>query len=272
MSDEQLQQIEQTSTPALGLSYTVELEGIPTQVTIKQESTRGNGSVELTGEAFSKNEIVFSGVADHLKIHTNGEIAGSQFNGELFPDADSVISFLKKVLPETLQFDQHDMIEMTLDVRMSGGNILGYSGVKPVAELEKLGAVVISAIRTPGGVSAEEDGIPGAWYPEMVRDPETGRFAIKTTDSGEVANPHGKFEPEANIAELTDSTDAATNKVSVVLRRDPETGQPIVLTAYPGEIAPPYPAKINTDAYSANSLQGSAREYWRNHAFMMFSK
>lgn len=254
------------------MHYTFETANGPLQVSATQESTRGDGSVELTGEPFNREAVDFTAVADHLSIHQDGAVAGSQFNGDLFPDAQSVTSFLTEAMPASMQFDQHGMVELTLDVALPGHEALGYSGVKEVAELEAAGITVDSGVRTPGGEPAVEDGLSGAWYPEMVRDNETGRFVVKTTESGEIANPHGKFEPEAKIATVTDPEAAATSKVSVVMRRDPESGRPVVLTAYPGEIAPPFPAKITTEAFSMDSLQGTSAEYWNNHAFIKFAE
>lgn len=249
-------------------SYAIETAQGAIQVSAIQESTRGDGSVELSGEPFDRSIIDFSGVQEHLAIHQDGEVAGSQFRGDLFPDAQTVVGFLSEVLPPTLQYDQHGRIEMTLDVQLPTHESLGYSGVKSIAELEADGAHIESSVRTPGGEPAEEDGIKGAWYPEMVRDPESGSFVVKKTESGEVANPHGKFEPEASIATVVDTKGAETNKVSIVMQRNAETGRPMVLTAYPGEIAPPFPAKITTEAYSADTLHGKEADYWAKHAFV----
>lgn len=254
------------------LPYTMETSLGTASITARQESTRGDGTVELSGDKFSRDAVDFSAVAGHLSIHQDGAVAGSQFRGDLFPGADSVTTFLSQALPESLQFDQHGMVELTLEVDMPQHEALGFSGVKSIAELETAGVSVESSIRTPGGEPAVEDGIPGAWYPELVRDSSTGQFVVKTTESGEVANPHGKFEPEAKIATVTNPESAATNKVSVVMRRDPESGSPVVLTAYPGEIAPPFPAKITTEAFSMDSLRGASAEYWTNHAFVRFAE
>jgi|SRR5665647_2046316 len=253
-------------------SYAIETARGAIQVYATQESTRGDGSVELSGDTFDRSTIDFSGVQKHLAIHQDGEVAGSQFNGDLFPDSQTVVGFLSEVLPSTLQYDQHGRVELMLDVQLPNHEALGYSGVKSVAELEAYDAHIESSVRTPGGEPAEEDGIKGAWYPEMVRGPETGSFVVKKTDSGEVANPHGKFEPEASIATVFDTKAAETNKVSIVMQRNPETGRPMVLTAYPGEIVPAYPAKITTEAFYADSLHGKEAEYWSQHAFIKFAE
>ncbi|MDQ3159125.1 MAG: hypothetical protein M3P98_03270 [bacterium] len=250
-------------------AYTMETNLGAATIVSSQESTRGDGTVELSGEPISSDAVDFSAVADHLSIHQDGAVAGSQFDGDIFPDAEAVTSFLTQALPSSMRFDQHGMIELTLDVDLQGHETLGFSGVKSVAELEAAGVTVESGIRTPGGEPALEDNIKGAWYPEMVRD-DTGKFVVKITESGEVANPHGKFEPEANIATVTDPKAAATSKVSVVMRREPESGRAVVLTAYPGEIAPPFPAKITTEAFSQDSLHGSQADYWNNQAFVKF--
>lgn len=254
----------------LSSRYSLETSFGPINVTATQESTRDDGTVELSGDTFSRDQIDFSGVKDHLSIHTGGQVAGSQFNGNLFPDSDTIVSFFSSVLPAELQFDQHGRVEMTLDVSLPTGDTLGYSGVKSIAELEASGVYAEKGIRTPGGIADEIDGIKGAWYPEMFRD-ESGSYVVKHTETGEVANPHGKFESEALIATVPNVESTATNRVSIVMQKNPETGQATVLTAYPGEIAPPFPTKINTETYQSDSLHSKEAEYWSTHAFIKFN-
>lgn len=251
--------------------YVAETSSGRAEVTARQETTRGDGTLELSGDKFSREKVDFTGVREHLRIHQGGEVAGSQFDGEVFPDAQAVESFITQALPEGIQFDQFGRVEMTLTVELPNHETIGYSGVKSVTELQADGVQVEKGMRTPGGEPGEVDGLQGAWYPEMTRDAETGAFVVARTESGDVKNSHGKFEPEASIATVTDSEEAKTNKLSVVMQKDPETGRAVVLTAYPGEISPPFPAKITTEAFSADSLEGNAADYWRDHAFIKFA-
>jgi hypothetical protein len=242
----------------------------PDGVQIVQTSTRGEGVIEQ-GEAFSRDAIDFSGALDHLSIHTEGTVAGSQFNGELFASPQDVVDRVTSVLPEELHYDQHGRAELTITTE---GTVLGYSGVKPLHELEQLDGVnVVQGVRTPGGEPAEVDSIKGAWFPEMVRSPETGRFEVATNPDGSVKNPHGKFEPEALIAHVEEGAlpqALATDKLTAIVQKNPETGVPTVLTVFPGENAPAFPAKIESEAFQVDTLQGGPEAaYWGNHAFIM---
>jgi|GEM_PF-3043462 len=240
---------------------------------IEQKSTRGDGSVEL-GEAFEKNNIDFAGVMSHISIHAGGEDAGSQFDGEQFDSPESVIEAVRGLLPESLQYDQYGRAELTILIE---GESVGFTGVKSLQELEGFEGVSIEhGMRIPGGEPAEVDGVKGAWYPEAVRDPETGRFETATNTDGSVKNPHGKFEPDALIATTTEDAIlgvSSTDKVTVIIQKNPETAVPTVLTIFPGENAPAFPAKIQSEAYQADTLQGGPEAgYWREHAFVKVAK
>lgn len=240
---------------------------------IEQKSTRGDGSVEL-GEAFENGNIDFSGVMSHISIHTGGEDAGSQFNGEKFDSTESVIEAVRGLLPESLQYDQHGRAELTILIE---GESVGFTGVKSLQELEGFEGVSIEhGMRIPGGEPAEVDGVKGAWYPEAVRDPETGRFETATNTDGSVKNPHGKFEPDALIATTTEDAIqgvSSTDKITVIIQKNPETAVPTVLTIFPGENAPAFPAKIQSEAYQFDTLQGGPEAaYWREHAFVKVAK
>lgn len=241
----------------------------PEGVRIEQTSTRGDGSIEL-GESFALDSIDFTAASDHISVHTDGEIAGSQFDGEQFSSPEDIIGTVTDSLPETLRYDQHGMAELTVEMEDTR---VGFTGVKSLAELEAMDDVVIErGIRTPGGEPGEVDGKQGAWYPEVVRNPETGSFEVATNPDGTVKNPHGKFEPEAFIAKTSEDsapTTFATNKVTVIIKKNPETGSPTVLTMYPGEVAPAYPARIQSEAFQLDTLQGGQEAaYWQNHAFI----
>ncbi len=238
----------------------------PDGVSIRQISTRGNGVVQK-GEKFNRDSIDFSATIDHMKIHIGDEIAGSQFNGELFILPEDVVVFIKSSLPKDLYFDQNGMAEVSLkfkDIKT------GFSGVQSIEYLESLGVSAEKRMRMPGGELGEEDGIVGAWYPETVRDKETGGFVVATNPDGTIKNRHGKFEPEALIATVDDKTAKtamSTDKISVIIMNN--NGVPLVLTAYPGEIAPQFPAKIQSEDYLSDTLDDETmRKFWETHAFI----
>lgn len=238
-------------------------------VRLEQTSTRGDGTVEL-GEVFDRGTIDFSAATGHLSIHTDGEVAGSQFDGEQFRSPEAIVSKVAESLPDSLQYDQHGMAELTLTME---GTRVGFTGVKSLQELEGVeGVTVERGMRMPGGEPAEVDGIRGAWYPEAVRNPETGRFETATNSDGSIKNPHGKFEPEALIAKVSQeamSVASATDQLTVIIRKDPATGAPTVLTMYPGEVAPAFPAKIQSESFQMDTLQGGPEAaYWAEHAFV----
>jgi hypothetical protein len=241
----------------------------PEGVRTEQTSSRGDGSIEL-GEEFARDSIDFSRVVDHLGIHTDGAIAGSQFNGEVFATPEDVIDKVKAALPESLQYDQYGRAELTLTAE---GSVIGYSGVKTIRELESIGGVHIErAMRMPGGEAAEVEGVKGAWFPEMALNPKTGKLEIATDSEGMAKNQYGKFEPEALIAHVEEPAllqALATDKFTVILQKDPENEQPTALTIFPGENAPAFPAKIETDTQQTDTLQGGPEAvYWAQHAFV----
>ena len=246
---------------------TVEIPG-PVGVRIEQTSTRGNGTVEL-GQSFRRDDIDFSGVEDHLSIHTGGRVAGSQFSGDLFREPRDIIDLAQASLPDDLQFDQHNRAELTIAIE---GGILGFSGVKSLEELKATDGVRLErGMRIPDGEVAEVDGIKGAWYPETSRNPKTGKFEVVTNPDGSVKNSHGKFEPQAWIATVDEErADEAmtTDKMTVIVQQNPQTGLPTVLTIFPGENAPAFPAKIESEAFQADNLQGPEATYWDEHAFV----
>lgn len=241
----------------------------PEGVYIEQGSTRGDGSVELA-EPFSREDIDFSRAIDHIGIHTEGSVAGSQFNGTLFKSPESVADMLRMVLPEGMQYDQHNRAEITIAVE---GQTLGYAGVKPLGELEgQEGITIERAARMPGGEPATEEGIKGVWYPEMARNTETGKYEVAVDAEGNVKNPHGKFEPEALIAVIEPgsiSQAMATNKATIIIQKNPENSLPTVLTVFPGENAPAFPARIQSETFQMDTLQGGPEAaYWNEHAFI----
>ncbi len=238
---------------------------------IEQITTRGNGVLEKQGQ-FAKSDIGFDRVLQHLKIHQDGEVAGSQFNGNVFATGEELVTRVHEMLPDTLDYDQFGRAELTLTLEGTSTPI-GWSGVKSLSELK--GAhpdmQLESRPRIPGGESAVVDGVEGAWYPESAYTPGVG-VEVVLDENGAVKNPHGKFEPNAQIATIdADNFEASmrTNKITLIIQKDRETEKPVVLTVFPGDNAPAFPAKIDTEGYKASTL-GSTNEtqYWSEHAFI----
>ncbi len=266
----ELVNLENQTDPADDSTYQVETSLGKAEVSARQETTRAE-HVESSGQKFTKDSIDYSAVLSHLGIHTGGEVAGSQFSGELFSSAEDIVKFIGEVLPSELEYDQFGRVELTLDVALPEGQAIGYAGVKSVEELQRSGISPQPAMRTPGGESGEVDGLKGAWYPETVRD-ASGAFVVATAEDGSVKNPRAKFEPEALIGQVDNPDAAKTTRLSVVIQLDRESGKPVVLTAYPGEIAPPFPVKIDTENFKVNTLHdGPEAKYWKEHAFLKFS-
>lgn len=241
-------------------------------VAIERTSTRGDGKVEL-GEPFSKNAVDFGLSLDHLKIHHDGEVAGSQFNGDLFSDPQSVREFIINHLPDELQYDQHNRAELTLNIDVPSDDSIGYSGVMPSDEIiERFPeANITKETRIPGGIEGIEGDIEGAWYPEMAFDPAEKKMKV-VMENGQPRNSKGKFEPKANIATVPADKFkevSATNKLTIILQKDRNTQAPVVLTVFPGENAPAFPAKINSADYQSDTTRDPLQtEFWDNHAFI----
>lgn len=249
-------------------NHRLEIAGVADGVQIEQTSTRGDGTIEL-GEEFARDSIDFSAALDHVRIHTDGPVAGSQFSGDVFPGPEAIAAKIQSSLPETLRYDQHGRAELTLS---SKEGIVGYSGIKSVNELEDIPGVHLTrGVRMPDGIPGEEAGKAGAWYPELVRDPVSHKFKPATNPDGSIKNPHGKFEPEANIAIVDPDAmgvATATNRITVIIQEDREHAHPTVLTIFPGDNAPAFPAKIQTDTFHMDTLQGPEAAYWDTHAFI----
>lgn len=240
---------------------------------LEQTTTRGDGKLEK-GEEFNKKQINFSGALEHLKIHHEGAVAGSQFNSKIFDSPQKVEELLIKILPHTLNYDQYNRAEITLDISHDTPESIGWTGVKNINDIKNdfPDANLERQMRMPGGIEATEDGIEGAWYPEMDRNQESGRFEIVLNEDKTVKNPKGKFEPRANIVTVDQDRFkevSKTDKITVIIQKDKETLTPTVLTVFPGENAPMFPAKINTENYKSDSLNNSNEaNYWENHAFI----
>ncbi len=58
-------------------------------------------------------------------------------------------------------------------------------------------------------------------------------------------------------------------KVTVILQRNETSGLPVALTIFPGENAPMFPAKIQSEKFSADTT-GLSKEttYWEKHSFI----
>jgi hypothetical protein len=241
--------------------------------TLEQNTTRGDGTVEK-GESFNKSEIDFGASLEHLQIHHGGEVAGSQFNPDVLSDPKAVEELLKQLLPDQLDYDQFGRAEITLDVSNPSDAPIGWSGVKSIDEIRSAfpDAEIEETMRMPGGEEATEDGVAGAWYPEMARNPDTGRFEVAVDSQGNVKNPKGKFEPRASIATVDPERFkdiAQTKKLTLIIQKDRQTQRPTVMTIFPGENAPMFPAKIQAEDYQADTLHNSNESrYWAGHAFV----
>lgn len=235
---------------------------------IIRTSTRGDGTVQL-GESFQTSIISFTDALPHLKIHHGEEIAGSQFNGDVFRDADDMVSQVSKLLPPELQYDQYGRAEVTLEVADNQGRPIGWPGVKSIDEIHQSfpGAIVEKKVRIPGGQETDD----GVWYPEMRRT-ETGQWVISTDENGQIRNPHGKFEPKANIATIPAADFkkvAATNRITIIIQKDRESGIPDVLTVFPGDNAPSFPAKIESEDYTSDTTGDTPEaKFWDDHVFL----
>ncbi|TSC76087.1 MAG: hypothetical protein G01um101433_817 [Parcubacteria group bacterium Gr01-1014_33] len=240
---------------------------------MEQITTRGDGKVE-TGEEFRGQDIDFGVALEHLKIHQDGEVAGSQFNGEIFRRSDQMKDLLGRLLPFRLQYDQYGRAELTFTVSHRERKPIGWTGVKSHEEIKRIfpGAVIEKQPRMPGGIEAEEQGIQGSWYPEMARNPETGQFVVARDEQGSVKNLKGKFEPLAYVAAIPKEKFqeiSATDKITVIIQKDTKTGRPVILTVFPGENAPAFPTKIDSADYKMSTL-GDTKEtsFWEQHAFI----
>ena len=244
---------------------------------LEQITTRGNGNIEK-GAEFTKEKISFGSSLEHLKIHHGGNVAGSQFNNKIIKEPQDAEKLIKKLLPEQLNYDQHDRAEITLNISHDNKEALGWTGVKSVEDIHNLfpNTIIEQKIRIPGGEEAEINGTKGAWYPEMSKNPESGQFEVVKDSNGNIKNPHGKFEPVANIATVNEDefkNVSKTNKLTIIIQKNKDTQEPTVLTIFPGENAPMYPSKINSESFKLDTLEGSSESnYWKNHEFIQIEK
>src|SRR3989344_5644598 len=236
------------------------------------EQTTTRGETMEKGAEFQKADIDFTAAIDHLKIHHDGEVAGSQFNGEVFASPQEVQALIESSLPAIMNYDQFNRAEITITKKDSSP--IGYTGVKSIEEIKTLypEADIKQEVRIPGGEPGVEDGVEGAWYPETDKNPETGRFEVVKDEAGNVKNPKGKFEPNVNIATVDAETFkkvAGTSEITVIIQKDRKTEKPVVLTIFPGENAPALPVKISTEDFKLNTLSNAKEEaFWKKTAFI----
>lgn len=228
---------------------------------VNQTTTRGSQELVLSGESFRTTDLDFETALSHLTIHHSGDVAGSQFNPEVLESPQAVRDLLLSVLPDKLQYDEHNRAELTLEVDHPDPLPLGFAGVKSLSELQEIPSIVIERkMREPGGTPSHErdsrgNVVRGAWYPE--RDSE-----------GKVVNPHDRFVPEANIATVSKEQFrqiSATNQVTIIIERDTKSGRPTVKTVFPGQNAPPFPVKFDEND---NFLSGPSQDFWGDLAFI----
>lgn len=252
------------------------LAGLPYASSLVQVSNRGEQEIRWS-DTFEKKSIDWSRVLEHLSIHMDGEVAGSQFDGELFKSPKEVVDLINAALPDEMSYDQYNCAAITAEVSQKDDRLpIGWSGVKSKEEISNIypDAIIEKAIRMPGGFEDTVDGIEGAWYPERKFNKQTGQTEIILDDDGKPANPRAKFEPKANIARVgldKFKEVAATPKITVIIVKGRGEGKPMVVTAYPGEYAPAFPAMIDTKNFkSKDSLAADSPEskYWQEHVFI----
>ena len=224
-----------------------------------QTTTRAN-KLQLSGETFNSSQIDFLSAIQHVKIHTGGEVAGSQFKG--FASPEEVARLVQSALPHTLHYDNFGRAELTLQLDRD----VGFTGVVERSALEAShpGVSIKSIQRTPGGTSEVVEGVRGAWFPETELD-ASGKFVVKTNADGQPANPKFKFEPDALIAEGVPAE--STKLLTVIIQKNRE-GKPQVVTMFPGENAPAFPTVMERWGINTAKPDTIERRYWDSHVFL----
>ncbi len=229
-------------------------------------STREKDGIFRPTDSVNKDTVDFQTALAHIKIHTEGEAGGSQFDSQKFRKPEDVVSFIQKSLPEKIDLDRFGRAEITLECAEK----VGWTGIISLPDLQQNypgnSSHVEQKVRIPGGIATVENNLSGAWYPEMGKDPMTGKFGTLLDKTGNVKNPRGKFEPEANIAQV--KTLPQTNKITVIISKNPKDNTVSMLTLFPGDNAPAFPAIVptfNIDTTAPDSLES---QYWKNHAFV----
>ncbi|RMD59695.1 hypothetical protein D6821_00630 [Candidatus Parcubacteria bacterium] len=243
-------------------------------INFRQSTTRADTMEK--GEDFKKEDLDFSSVIDHVRIHQGGsKVAGSQFNSEIIKTPQQLVDSIKELLPPQMHYDQFNRAEITLEVAVEGQDrsqqFIGWSGVFSIEDIQKRfpNIQIEKKVRMPGGTPGELEGVKGAWYPEMGKNPETGQFEVLKDENGNIKNPKWKFEPEANIVTVSEEEfkeGAGTNLITVIIAKSP-AGKPTVLTVFPGDNAPPFPAKI--EAFGVDTLKEErVKGFWDKHVFV----
>lgn len=237
--------------------------------TIQQITTRWD-NLKLW-EKFSKSDIDFAWSMDHINIHINWQVAWSQFNWKVFKDSKELRNFVSNLLPDSIQYDQFDRAEITFDIESDVP--IGWTGIKSIDNIQKSypKAIIQKEIRIPWWQESVLNGIKWVRYPEMIRNPETWKFEVALDQKWNIKNLYWKFEPQANIVRI-DSDDfyklAATNKLTIIIEKNKSTQKPQILTVFPGENAPAFPAKIDTENYKSDTLQGKESDFWEKYVLI----
>ncbi len=219
------------------------------------QTTTRRAKLELSGETIPKSELSFDGLVAHLARHFEGT-AGSQFNRDVFPNAEALAKTIYEALPDRLRLDADGRVELTLPLK-KGTTPVGWTGVVSLADLRAAGVPVRREARLPGGIRETIDvngqPISGSWYPETNRD----------GTPVQPPNPKFKFVADALIA---DAPQAPTDRITVVINKNRE-GKPEVLTSFPGDNAPAQPARIGK--FNVDTIgNGPETQYWNNHVFL----
>lgn len=227
-------------------------------------STRNETGEFEEQEKIAKEDVNFDFCKNHLKIHKEGEIAGSQFDWKVFESNDKIIDFIKKSLPNEIPFDEFWRSEITLHLSeniwwtwiMQEKDFSNYYGNE--FNIEK-------KARIPWWIEWEYKDQKGTWYAEKYKNPETGEFEIKKNSDWTPTNPYWKFEPLANIAEVDQLP--STKEITLILQKD-KIWNVSMLTTFPWENAPAFPAFI--EQFEVNSLDQDSLEqkYWNEGVFL----
>jgi len=236
---------------------------------ISYSSTRNKTGKFEENERVPKSEIDIENCIGHLRIHREGEIAGSQFNSEVLATPEDIISFVQSNLPDEVPFDEFGRSEITLETSKE----IGWTGISASENIDQDNLSVEP--RMPGGVEGEHNGVKGTWYPEGKWNPATKTFEVLKNEDGSIMNEKGKFEPFSQIGYV--GSLPKTNKITIILERDRNSGKVVARTIFPGDNAPAFPTVIQgtneetgeietyVDTTGENSLE---TKYWKENAFL----
>ncbi|MFH1728480.1 MAG: hypothetical protein ABIA04_08680 [Pseudomonadota bacterium] len=240
-----------------------------------RKSTLGDGVLTLVPEAFIKSDLSTTHVKGELSKHMDKQTDKLQFNRELFADSQEVVDFAMRWLPETIQYDSHGRAEITLEVQLPVGIVIGKSKVVSLESIQRNfpDAVLVVEPLQAGGRRAEVEGVEGTWYPEMKLNERTGQWEVIRNDQGLPANPDFRFEPDAQVAYVDAHSfqkACETNKVTIIIEKNSATGKPEVEAIFPGNNAPNFPVIVDHGITKIDTVKADSPEtlFWNDHVFV----